>query len=102
MFLAAMPPDLTSALMQYGPLGLICAWLMLRERKQQERADKLDERREVRHDETQKEIRKQRQSLDDLVRMLSLEVLSRPDVQHRAANDARQIMEGVEARTRQQ
>lgn len=84
--------------MQYGPLGLICAWLMWREAKQQDRMIKQDDRREVRHEETQKEIRLQRQSIDDLVRMMGIEVLSRPNVAQRAAQDAQQIIEAVKAR----
>lgn len=93
-----MPADFTSALFQYGPLGLICAWLMYREAKQQDRIYRQEERREVRHEETQKEIRLQRQSIDDLVRMMAIEVLARPQVAQRAAQDAQQIMEAVKAR----
>lgn len=96
--MAVMPVDFTSALLQYGPLGLICGWLMWREAKQSDRAFKQEERREARHEETQREIRLQRQSLDDLVRMMGLEVLSRPLVASRAAQDAQQIMDAVAAR----
>lgn len=87
-----------NAIMQYGPLGIICAWLMWRELRQQERIFKIDERREARHEETQREIRLQRQSIDDLVRMMGIEVLSRPNVAQRAAQDAQQIIEAVKAR----
>lgn len=97
-FLASMPTDYTGALLQYGPLGLICAWLMWREAKQQDRIYKQEERREQRHEETQREIRMQRQSIDDLVRMMGIEVLSRPHVQQRAAQDAQQIIDAVAAR----
>lgn len=87
-----------NAIMQYGPLGVICGWLMWRELRQQERLFKIDERREARHEETQKEIRLQRQSIDDLVRMMGIEVLSRPHVAQRASQDAQQIIEAVNAR----
>lgn len=100
LLLTTIPSDtaVLNAIMQYGPLGLICAWLMWREVRQQERLYKVDERREARHEETQKEIRLQRQSIDDLVRMMGIEVLSRPHVAQRAVQDAQQIIEAVKAR----
>ena len=102
--------DLTTALVQYGPLGIFCAWLMWREVKQQERLATKDEadrnlhiqqeaRREQRHEETQSEIRKQRHSIDDLVRALAIEVLSRPGVAQRAVNEARALEEAVKSRS---
>lgn len=101
-FIATMPADFTSALFQYGPLGLICAWLMWREAKQQDRQYRQEERREVRHEETQKEIRLQRKSIDDLIQMLGLEVLTRPEVAQRARHDAEQIVAAVKARSSNQ
>ncbi len=106
---ATQSEAILNAVMQTGAYGLICAWLMWRDNKQQERfhaqeerrerqQEQQEERREKRHEETQHEIRMQRQSIDDLVRLMGLEVLSRPDVQRRAAQDAQAIVEAVKAR----
>jgi len=100
MFAAAMQSEaIFNALIQTGGLGLICAWLMWRDGKQQERLHDTETRREERHVETQHEIRLQRQAIDDLIRMMGLEVLSRPDVARRAAQDAQAIVEAVKARS---
>lgn len=97
--LGAVPTDFTSALVQYGPIGIICAWLMLREWKQQERSYAQEERRDKRHDEMQKEIRLQRQALDDLTRMMGNEVMSRPQVAQRIMQDTQAITEAIKARS---
>jgi hypothetical protein len=94
----AQSDAILNAIMQTGAYGLICAWLMWRDSKQAERAHEHEMKREARHEETQKEIRLQRQSIDDLVRMMGIEVLSRPHVAQRAAQDAQQIIEAVKAR----
>lgn len=104
-----MAPDVTTALFQYGPLGVMCAWLMwreikqqerleAREFKQQERLDKQEERREERHQETQKEIRLQRKSIDDLIHVITIDIYSRPEVASRVAQDAKAIADAVKAR----
>lgn len=93
-----MGPDATTALFQYGPLGVMCAWLMWREIKQQDRIDKQEERREERHQETQKEIRLQRKSIDDLIHVITIDIYSRPDVANRVAQDAKAIADAVKAR----
>lgn len=102
MIIAGMPPDsLIQAVAQTGGFALICAWLMWRDGKQQERHHEYEMRREERHEETQKEIRLQRQSIDDLIRMMGIEVLSRPQVALRASQDAQQIIDSVKARSGQ-
>ncbi len=95
---AQLTDDFTKAILQYGPLGLFCLWLMWRETKATERHEKNEDRRDQRFDQLVNESRAARHSVDELVKMMSYEVLTRPNVVDRIVQESRDIHEAAKRR----
>ena len=83
--------DIVAALIQAGVLGPIVAWFMWRDGKERDRNEEREEKRDAKIDSMV-------EALNHLIRMTSIEVMSRPNIAERAKEDTRELLSAIEAR----
>lgn len=97
--LSQLPDVWTTALTQWGIPGVVLGFFMLVMWRDREYRQRQDELRDVREKEWIDELRMNRRSIDDLVRIIGIDVLSRPELKERVERDAQELVDAAKARS---
>lgn len=89
--LSQLPESLLNSLTGAGVLGIVVAVLFYRDFKRDERDFKREESRNIREAKRDDQMERLTGALHNLIRISSIEVLTRPSVQERTQEEAREI-----------